>query len=103
MEKTVSTQTELIECLGHFFADCADECEIDMAFLYGSRARGLPRIDSDVDVAVLFGKQDLPDEEAFARIADISLKLDAFVKSLQDALRSWFDILRYLRTGVPRT
>ena len=80
MTKTASTQTELVEYLRRFFADCADACEIDMAFLYGSRAKGLPRIDSDVDVAVLFGKQDLSEEEAFARIADISLKLANLLK-----------------------
>jgi len=75
MTKAASTQTELIELLRRFFTDCADEYEIDMAFLYGSRAGGLPRIDSDLDVAVLFGRRDLSEEEAFARIADISLKL----------------------------
>lgn len=75
MTKAASTQTQLIELLRRFFTDCADDYEIDMAFLYGSRAGGLPRIDSDLDVAVLFGRRDLPEEEAFERIADISLKL----------------------------
>lgn len=30
-------------------------------------------------------------------------KVDGLVASLQHGFRSWFDILRYLRTGVPRT
>lgn len=80
MAETVAMQTELVEYLRRFFTNCADVYEIDMAFLYGSRARGLPRIDSDVDVAVLFGKRALSEEEAFTRMTDISLKLAALLK-----------------------
>ncbi len=31
--------------------------EVSAVFLYGSRARGTPRLSSDADVAVLFGKR----------------------------------------------
>lgn len=48
---------------------------IDMAFLYGSWARGHPNEKSDVDVAVVFLPEPTSDDEAFAACADISIEL----------------------------
>lgn len=47
-----------------------------MAFLYGSWARGLPRPDSDMDIALVF-TEDLSSEKAFQWITDISLSLSS--------------------------
>jgi len=87
MAKRVATQTELIEFLSAFFKDRADDYEIDMAFLYGSRAGGFPRFDSDLDVAVLFGPKDLSEEESFARILDISFSLGSLLKTEVNVLQ----------------
>ena len=48
-----------------------------MAFLYGSWARGSPRQDSDIDVAILFSKEISSEEEIFKHITDISLLLSS--------------------------
>ncbi len=52
-----------------------------MAFLYGSWARGSPRQDSDIDVAILFSKEISTEEEIFERITDISLLLSSDLRS----------------------
>lgn len=78
MKRPPSEQTEIVDCLRRFFRERADDYGIDMAFLYGSRATGLPRLDSDLDVAVLFDRNDM--EEAFGHIVDISFALTAILK-----------------------
>ena len=45
-----------------------------MVFLYGSRAHGVQKADSDVDLAVLFKKQ-CSEEEIFSQLTDVSLEL----------------------------
>ena len=44
----------LIQVLKDFFRRESDQCGIEMAFLYGSWARGYPMKGSDVDLAVCF-------------------------------------------------
>jgi predicted nucleotidyltransferase len=46
-----------------------------MAFLYGSWARGFPKEDSDVDIAIVFIKEPGSDDELFRSLNDISLPL----------------------------
>jgi predicted nucleotidyltransferase len=107
MAKTVTTQTELIEYLSDFFKDRADDYEIDMAFLYGSRAQGFPRFDSDLDVALLFGRRDLSEEESFAKILDISfslvslLKMEVNVLQIHDDFRKPMLYYNVIVMGVP--
>ena len=71
---------ELIESLKDLFQRVSPRYGIDIAFLYGSYARGLPRADSDVDIAVLFSEEPSSEEESFERITDISLSLFGEVK-----------------------
>ena len=52
-----------------------------MAFLYGSWARGSPRQDSDIDVAILFSKEISTEEGIFEYITDISLLLSSDLRS----------------------
>ncbi len=58
----------LTDTLKSFFKDQAGNLEISMAFLYGSRAKGIPRPDSDIDLAVVFEDQTLSTEEIFQRL-----------------------------------
>ena len=57
------TQTELVHKLKEFFGQKASQYEIDLAFLYGSWARGYPRSDSDVDLALIFSLQTSDDRK----------------------------------------
>jgi predicted nucleotidyltransferase len=70
---------EILEYLGNFFKERASRYGLDLVFLYGSRAVGLPMQDSDVDVAVLFSESTLSEEEYFSRICDISLRLSGLL------------------------
>lgn len=105
--KSVTTQHELVEFLSNFFKDRADDYEIDMAFLYGSRASGIPRSDSDLDVAVLFSRRDLPEHESFSRVVDMSfslaslLKMEVNVLQIHDDFRKPMLYYNVIVMGVP--
>jgi predicted nucleotidyltransferase len=51
-----------------------------MAFLYGSWAKGIPRPDSDIDLAVFFSPEPSTDDESYERLTDISLFLSTELK-----------------------
>ena len=70
-----SKEKEIIKRIAKdFFQKNSDNYHIEMAFLYGSYARGLPGVDSDIDIALLFS-QDLTENEIFEHITEISLAL----------------------------
>jgi len=50
----VNIREKIIETLKRFFREEAENYGLEMAFLYGSWARGFPREDSDIDIALLF-------------------------------------------------
>ncbi len=70
--------------------------EIQLAFVFGSAANGKLRPDSDVDVAVLAGKQ-LSTELRLALMAELSLALKREV-DLVDLYGAWGLILRQVLT-----
>jgi len=71
---------DLLSNLEEFFKVSAEVFGIETAFLYGSQAGGFPRIDSDVDIAIVFSEPQLSDEDVFRRITDISWLLLKEVK-----------------------
>jgi predicted nucleotidyltransferase len=71
---------EIIKRLKNFFRDNADRYGIEMAFLFGSWVKGFPRIDSDVDVAVIFCEEDLLEEEVFDRLTEIAISIGGQIK-----------------------
>lgn len=66
---------DIINHLEDFFQNNAERYGIEMAFLYGSWAKGSPRPDSDIDIALVFSQQHFREEEVFEHITDISLRL----------------------------
>lgn len=70
---------EAISTLKAYFQDKADACDIDTAFLYGSWACGYPKIESDVDVAVLFNRE-ISEEKIFSIMNTISMELTDILK-----------------------
>jgi len=64
----------LVKALRDYFQKEAERFQVQCAFLYGSRAKGLPRVDSDADVAVLFADEPA-DRELFERLTALSLDL----------------------------
>jgi predicted nucleotidyltransferase len=64
---------ELILTLKAFFKERAHFFGVEMAFLYGSWARGYHREDSDVDIALVFS-QPSSEEERFRFLTDISFE-----------------------------
>lgn len=51
------TKLEILTLLKTFFEESASAYKIEMAFLNGSWARGLPKSSSDVDVAIVFSEE----------------------------------------------
>lgn len=70
---------EIVSLLKDFFQVRANSYQIDMAFLYGSRAGGYPRDGSDVDVAVLFLPDEKNEDELFDSVTGISLSLSGIL------------------------
>jgi len=76
MEKSLKIQKEkIILKLKDYFKQKASGYRIEIAFLYGSWARGYPHKDSDLDLAVLFSSQIKTEESLFALITQISYEL----------------------------
>ena len=69
------TKLEILTLLKTFFEESASAYKIEMAFLYGSWARGFPKSFSDVDVAIVFLEEPGTEDETFTIITDISLVL----------------------------
>lgn len=76
MEKSIKIQKEkIILKLKDYFKQKASWYRIEMAFLYGSWARGYPHHDSDLDLALLFSSQIKTEESLFDLITQISYEL----------------------------
>jgi predicted nucleotidyltransferase len=63
------------DMLDKFFRNNAGSLGIVMAFLYGSRSKGIPRPDSDIDLAVVFEDEGLSNEEISERLTTVSVAL----------------------------
>jgi len=74
------TKPKILALLKAFFEESALVYKIEMAFLYGSWARGFPKSFSDVDIAILFSEEPGTEDEAFTIITDISLVLGKRLK-----------------------
>ena len=71
---------EINRQLKTFFEENAGRYGLEMAFLYGSWAKGIPRPDSDIDLAVLFSPEPSTDDDSYGRLNDISLFLSTELK-----------------------
>lgn len=71
------TKLELINCLKKFFNENAQKYNIEIAYLYGSWARGFPRNDSDIDIGIVFEDKFFPDDKLFEYITDIEFCLSS--------------------------
>lgn len=84
-----TNKEELILTLKTFFKEKAAFFGVEMAFLYGSWARGYPREDSDVDIALVFSKGPSTEEETFISLTDVSLEIS--IKTGKEANTIWID------------
>ena len=71
----MNTKEEIVNCLKNFFEKETLHDGVEMAFLYGSWARGVPKEDSDVDIAVVFTREPGSDDELFRYLNDLTLSL----------------------------
>jgi len=74
------TKEEIISKLSAFFEEKAAHYNVDMAFLYGSWAKGYPKEGSDIDVAVIFSHEPTSVDREFDLITDMSVKLSQITK-----------------------
>ena len=68
------TKEEIKNVLERHFQEISDVYGIEMAFLYGSWARGFPKKFSDVDIAVVFPETD-DEDKVFEKITNMTLSL----------------------------
>jgi predicted nucleotidyltransferase len=71
---------EIIKKLKFLFENNSDRFGMEMVFLYGSWAKGIPRPDSDIDLAVVSSSDLSADDESYARLTDMSLFLSTETK-----------------------
>jgi len=76
----MNSREQLIHSLKTFFKENATRFGFEMAFLYGSWARGFPRPDSDVDIAIVFSEKPSSDDECFIKLNALTLKLSGELK-----------------------
>ena len=82
---------EIIKQLKFFFENNADRHRLEMAFLYGSWAKGIPRPDSDIDLAIVFSPEPSTDDESYERLTDISLFLSTELKKEVNIIQIYED------------
>lgn len=80
MNMAQKQEDSLITALQGFFARKASFFGVQMAFLYGSRAEGFPREDSDLDIGVLFTDEIASEEKMFNLTTNISVDLSQEMK-----------------------
>jgi predicted nucleotidyltransferase len=68
-------QRKIIEKLRSYFQRKGSCFGVEVVFLYGSRAMGFPRFDSDIDLAILFDGEEIPEDELFERLTAITMDL----------------------------
>jgi len=70
----MNRQDAIKSTLQNFFQQKAERFKVQIGFLFGSWAKGLPRDDSDIDIAIVFDDEP-SEEELFERLTTISLSL----------------------------
>ncbi|MEW6686637.1 MAG: nucleotidyltransferase domain-containing protein [Candidatus Edwardsbacteria bacterium] len=86
----------IVTALKNFFKENASLFNIDMAFLYGSWARGYPRKDSDVDIALVFLAKSSNENITFKILTDISFELSMKVKKEVNIISISWDFVKPL-------
>ncbi len=75
MPDKADKRPDIIACLKSYFDENAERFSLEMAFLYGSWAEGVPGVHSDVDIAVVFSKENNVEKDEFDCINTIALSL----------------------------
>jgi predicted nucleotidyltransferase len=86
MSEAKDQRVQFIKVLEAFFARRASHFRIQMAFLYGSRAAGIPREDSDIDIGIFFADEITSEDERFDLATRISLSLMKEMKAEANVL-----------------
>ncbi|MCL4322763.1 MAG: nucleotidyltransferase domain-containing protein [Deltaproteobacteria bacterium] len=80
MQYKIFDSASLLTALEEFFKRNAEHFNLAIVFLFGSRAGGFPRKDSDIDIGVIFNDLTLSEESIFLKITDMSLDLIELTK-----------------------
>ncbi|MGD0488827.1 MAG: nucleotidyltransferase domain-containing protein [Syntrophorhabdales bacterium] len=88
---TQEYREHLVAMLKRFFQQEAERFQVRMAFLYGSRAHGVERPDSDVDLAVIFGDTVHSDKEIHRLSTDLSVALMRMLRAEANVLPVYVD------------
>lgn len=75
MERLELKYKDVQKALNNFFQENVFQYPIEIVFLYGSLVSGLPRSDSDIDLAILFSGNVDNAEEIYSLITEITYRL----------------------------
>ena len=81
----------LMEALREYFQRKGTKLGVDVAFLYGSWASGFPRLESDIDIAILFENEQASEDLIFEWLNEISLHLTKSLGSEVNAIPIFSD------------
>lgn len=91
MSKAEEQRDSLIIALQEVFSRNGSFFKAQMAFLYGSRAEGFPREDSDIDIGILYEDEITSEEEVFDLSTRISVSLSKEMKVEANVLPIYAD------------
>ena len=67
-----------------------------MVFLFGSQASGFPTKDSDIDIGIVFDKNNFSDKEVFFKTTDISNELSKIISGEVNTIAVYNDFRKPL-------
>ena len=86
MNNIKPNKDELISKLSSYFKQKADSYQLDLAFLFGSYARGQLKKESDIDVAVVFTNAIDTEKRKFELATNIAVDLSSELKTEVDVI-----------------
>ena len=86
----------IIKQLENFFKKNAQKFNVEAAFLFGSQASGFPTKDSDIDIGIVFDKNNFSDKEVFFKTTDISNELSKIISGEVNTIAVYNDFRKPL-------
>ena len=86
----------IIKQLENFFKKNAKKFNVETAFLFGSQASGFPTKDSDIDIGIVFDKNNFSDKEVFFKTTDISNELSKIISGEVNTIAVYNDFRKPL-------
>lgn len=91
MTNVSMAQIKIVETLRGYFQREALRLRVEMVFLYGSWAAGFPRLDSDIDIAIVFDDEGIQEDALFEQLTSITVDLIKLFSSEVNVIPIYLD------------